>query len=78
MWLQHYGLDPAYNYTSPGLSWQAAFKIINVELHVLTNIGQHLFIEEGPGEAWQWSATDTLEPMPLACKITKPENAIAK
>ena len=53
MWLQHYGLDPAYNYTSPGLSWQAAFKIINVELHLLTNIGQHLFIEEGPGEAWQ-------------------------
>ena len=24
--LQHYGLDPAHNYTSLGLSWQAALK----------------------------------------------------
>ena len=37
--LQHYGLDPAHNYTSSGLSWQAT-------LDSLTDINQHLFIEE--------------------------------
>ena len=45
--LQHYGLDPAHNYTSPGLSWQAALKMTNLELDLLTDIDQHLFIEEG-------------------------------
>ena len=28
--LQHYGLDPAHNYTSPGLSWQAALKMTTI------------------------------------------------
>ena len=45
--LQHYGLDPAHNYTSPGLSWQAALKMMDVKLDRLTDIGQHLFTEEG-------------------------------
>ena len=45
--LQHYGLDPAHNYTPPGLSWQAALKMTEVELYLLTDIDQHLFIEEG-------------------------------
>ena len=45
--LQHYGLDPAHNYTSPGLSWQAALKIMDGELDLLSDIDQHLFIEEG-------------------------------
>ena len=45
--LQHYGLDPAHNNTSPGLSWQAALKMVDVELDLLTDIDQHLFIEEG-------------------------------
>ena len=45
--LQHYGLDPAHNYTSPSLSWQAALKMMDVELNLLTDIDQHLFIEEG-------------------------------
>ena len=31
-----YGLDPAHNYTSPGLSWQAAFKLTEVELDLFT------------------------------------------
>ena len=30
--LQRYGLDPAHNYTPPGLSWQAALKMTKVEL----------------------------------------------
>ena len=45
--LQHYGLDPAHNYTSPGLSWQAALKMTDVELDLLIDIDQHLFIKEG-------------------------------
>ena len=44
--LQHYGFDPAHNYTSLGLSWQAALKMTDVELDLLTDIDQHLFIEE--------------------------------
>ena len=36
-----------HNYTSPGLSWQAALKIMDVELDLLTDIDQHLFIKEG-------------------------------
>ena len=42
---QHYGHDPAHNYTSLGLSWQAALKMTNLELEFLTDIDQHLFIE---------------------------------
>ena len=38
--LQHYGLDPAHNYISPGLSWQAFLKMTDVELDVLTDIDQ--------------------------------------
>ena len=44
--LQYYGLYPAHNYTSPGLSWQAALKMMDVELDLLTDIDQHLLIEE--------------------------------
>ena len=44
---QHYDLDPAHNYTSPGLPWQAALQMTDVELDLLTDIDQHLFNEEG-------------------------------
>ena len=47
MCLQNYCLDPSHNYTSPGLSWQAALKMTDVELNLFTDIDQHLFIEEG-------------------------------
>ena len=36
--LQHYGSDLAHNYTFPGLSWQAALKMTDVELNLLTGI----------------------------------------
>ena len=36
--LQHYGLNPAHNYTSPGLFRQAALKKMYVELDFLTDI----------------------------------------
>ena len=45
--LEHYGLDPAHFYTSPGLSWKAMLKKTQVELELLTDIDKHLFIEEG-------------------------------
>ena len=47
MCLQYYGLDPSYNSTYSGLLCQAALKITAVKLDLLTDIDQHLFIEEG-------------------------------
>ena len=42
-----YSLDPAHYYTSPGLSWNALLKKTGVELELLTDYDQHLFIEKG-------------------------------
>ena len=47
MCLRQYGLDPAHYYTSPGLSWDALLKKTGVELELLTDYDQHLFIERG-------------------------------
>ena len=44
---KQYGLDPAHYYTSPGLSWDALLKKTGVELELLTDYDQHLFIEGG-------------------------------
>ena len=59
--LQHYGLDPAHNYTCPGLSWQAAFKITDVELDLLPDIDQHLFMEEGISHQYVQANTPRME-----------------
>jgi len=45
--LKQYGLDPAHYYTSPGLSWDALLKKTGVELDLLMDYDQHLFIEKG-------------------------------
>ena len=45
--LRQYGLDPAHYYTSPGLSWDALLTKTGVELELLTDYDQHLFIERG-------------------------------
>lgn len=42
-----YGLDPAYYYTTPGLSWDAMLKMTGVELELLTEIDMLLFFERG-------------------------------
>ena len=44
---KQYGLDQANYYTSPGLSWDALLKKTRVELELLTDYDQHLFIEKG-------------------------------
>ena len=44
---RQYGLDPAHYYTSPGLSWDALLKKTDIELKLLTDYDQHLFIEKG-------------------------------
>jgi hypothetical protein len=45
--LRQYGLDPAHYYTSPGLSWDALLKKTGIQLELLTDYDQHLFIEKG-------------------------------
>ena len=45
--LGQYGLDPGHYYISPGLSWDALLKKTGVELELLTDYDQHLFIEKG-------------------------------
>ena len=43
----NYGLDPAWYYTAPGLAWDAALKITDVELELLSDPDMLLMIEKG-------------------------------
>lgn len=45
--IKHYGLDPAWYYTSPGLAWDAALKITKVTLELLTDPDMLLMIKRG-------------------------------
>ena len=45
--VSNYGLDPAHSFTSPGLAWQAALKMSDVQLDLFTDIEMHLFIKRG-------------------------------
>ena len=45
--MENYKLDPAHNYTAPGLSWDACLKMTNVELELLTDIDMLLMVEKG-------------------------------
>ena len=45
--LQHYQLDPAHFYTSPGLAWQACLKKTDVRLELLTDPDMLLMFERG-------------------------------
>ena len=42
-----YGLDPAYYYSAPGLSWDVLLKKTGVELELLTDMDMQMFIERG-------------------------------
>ena len=45
--LEHYKLDPAHFYTSPGLAWQACLKKTGVKLELLTDPDMLLMFELG-------------------------------
>jgi len=45
--IQHYKLDPAWYYTSPGLSWDAALKKTDVKLELLSDPDMLLMFERG-------------------------------
>ena len=44
---KHYNLDPAHYYTAPGLAWDAALKVTEVELELLSDPVMLLMIEKG-------------------------------
>ena len=45
--LEHYQLDPAHFYTSPGLAWQACLKKSEIRLELLTDPDMLLMFERG-------------------------------
>ena len=45
--LKTYGLDPAWYYTAPGLSWDAMLKKTDIRLELLTDYEMLLFVENG-------------------------------
>ena len=44
--VEYYGLDPCHYFSSPGLSWDAMFKITKIRLELIKDIDKHLFIEK--------------------------------
>ena len=45
--LTNYGLDPAHYYTVPGLAWDAALKVTDVSLELLSDVDMLLMIVKG-------------------------------
>ena len=45
--LLYYKLDPTHYFTSPGMSWDALLKKTGVEIELLTDYDQYMFIERG-------------------------------
>jgi len=45
--MKHYKLDPAWCYTSPGLSWDAMLKMTGIELELLSDYDMILMIKNG-------------------------------
>ena len=45
--MKHYGLDPVWYFSAPGLAWDAAFKITKVQLELLSDPDMLLMIESG-------------------------------
>ena len=45
--IRNYKLDPAWYYTSPGLSWDALLKKTEIKLDLLSDVNMILFIEGG-------------------------------
>ena len=45
--LEYYKLDPCHYFTSPGLSWDAMWKMTDIKLELMTDIDMFQFIEKG-------------------------------
>ena len=45
--MNHYGLDPAWYFSAPGLAWDATLKITKVQLELLSDPDISLMIESG-------------------------------
>ena len=45
--MNHYGLDPAWYFSAPGLAWDATLKITKVQLELLNDPDMLLMIESG-------------------------------
>ena len=45
--IKNYRLDPAHYYTAPGLAWDAALKVTEVKLELLSDIDMLLMVEKG-------------------------------
>ena len=45
--IKNYKLDPAHYYTAPGLAWDAALKITDVKLELLSDPDMLLMVEKG-------------------------------
>ena len=43
--MNHYGLDPAWYFSAPGLAWDATLKIRKVQLELLSDPNMFLMIE---------------------------------
>ena len=44
---ENYGLDPAWYFTSPGLAWDAALKMTDVELELMSDYDMLLMVKHG-------------------------------
>ena len=47
IYIKNYKLDPAHYYTAPGLAWDAALKVTEVKLELLSDIDMLLMVEKG-------------------------------
>ena len=45
--IKNYKLDPAHYYTAPGLAWDAALKVTDVKLELLSDMDMLLMVEKG-------------------------------
>ena len=45
--LEYYGLDPCHYFISPGLSSDTIFKMIEIELELISVIRMYFFVEKG-------------------------------
>ena len=45
--MNHYGLDPTWYFSAPGLAWDATLKITKVQLELLSDPDMLLVIESG-------------------------------